>query len=865
MLRFAPMEDAQPPPPKKRKWLRRLTALAVVLALLGGLFWSGWYVYNRGFTRKWRAQLAAELRHRGLDFSARRLTLNPFEGLTAENVRIYLLDEQHTQLIYVDKVAVDIDLVAFIRHKPFLNSLDLRGARLTLPVDMAGPQGARKLKLRRLSAKIDFLPDEVRVSQADGEFYGLQLSASGSLLHPQSFSMGTNPASEEEAARRRQWVRNCIDELEKIEPEHAPPRLEVRFQGDLAQPGSLRASASLQGESLRRGSCRVARLLARMDYSAGAFHLQQGELADDHGTLAAQGDFNPDTAEAHFQVQSSLDLLTFAREFLDPKLFTDLILRDSPRLQLEGRTRFGTGSAARRSASPGSRTAAVPAASSGVQTASNEPAAPAPPPAMQFTGRLALGRFVYRDFEFERGETEFSWSGERWYLRGLRITRPGGGSNTAPQTLTADALSEPGACRLRLTSTFDPVPFFALLPAGAQALLNRLEFHDPPRVDLTAAGPSFADAATLHAEGKVALGRTRYRGTGINSLKMDVAFADGVFSARHVNLERDEGTATGDLVTFNLAKHEMRLDNVRSGLDLSQVGVWLDPDVYHTVQPFRFRRPPTLVLNGNLQFEGGRNSHLVTNVEAPGGMDYVFIKKTLPFKDIAGQVVFNEERMWLNDVHGEIFNGQAHGSLNLALGGKGGTHEYSAALDFKDLDFARLTKLYFDYDNSKGQLSGNYNFTGRGTDERSLHGAGTLNVEHGNVFSIPFMGPLSPILSALLPGLGFDEAHQASAPFLTDGGKIYLDKMEVKGRGFSLFGRGWLGYTNDTMNFRVWLNTRGLPGLVLSPVSDLFEYASTGPLSKPVWRPKVLTNAPPLPGDKKPGGPPAPAETPKGK
>ncbi len=859
MLRFAPMEDAQPPPPKKRKWLRRLTALTVLLALLGGLLWSGWYVYNRGFTRKWRAQLAAELRRRGLDFSARRLTLNPFEGLTAENVRIYLLDEQHTQLIYVDKVAVDIDLVAFIRHKPFLNSLDLRGARLTLPVDMASPQGARKLKLRRLSAKIDFLPDEVRVSQADGEFYGLQLSASGSLLHPQSFSTGTGTASEEEAARRRQWVRNFIDELEKIEPEHAPPRLEVRFQGDLAQPGSLRASALLQGESLRRGSCRVARLLARMDYSAGAFHLQQGELADDHGSLAAQGDFNPDTAEAHFQVQSSLDLLTFAREFLDPKLFADLRLYDTPRLQLEGRTRFGTGPAARRSANPGSRIAATTATAAplAVQTASNEPAAPPPPPALQLTGRLALGRFAYRDFEFERAETEFSWSGERWYMRGLRVVRPGGGNNAVPQTLTADALSEPGACRLRLTSTFDPVPFLALLPAREQALLNRLEFHDPPRIDLTAAGPSFTDAATLHAEGKVALGRTRYRGTGINSLKMDVAFADGVLSARHVNLERDEGTATGDLVTYNLAKHEMRLDNVRSGLDLSQVGVWLDPDVYHTIQPFRFRRPPTLVMNGNLQFEGGRNSHLVTNVEAPGGMDYVFIKKTLPFKDIAGQVVFNEERMWLNDVHGEIFNGQARGSLNLALGGKGSTHEYSATLDFKDLDFARLTKLYFDYDTSKGQLSGRYDFSGKGTDERSLRGTGAVSVERGDVFSIPFLGPLSPIINAVLPGLGFDHAHQASANFQTHGGKIFTGDMDVKGLGFSLFGAGWMGYADDTMNFRVRLNARGLPGAVLRPMSDLFEYASTGPLSKPVWRPKVLTSAPPVTEEKKPEPTPA--------
>ncbi len=852
------MEDEQPPARKKRRWLRRLTVLAVLLAFLGGLLWSGWYVYNRGFTRKWRGELAAELRRRGLDFSARRLTLNPFEGLTAENVRIYLLDEQHTQLMYVDKVAVDIDLLAFIRQKPFLNSLDLRGARLTLPVDMAGPQGARKLKLRRISAKIDFLPDEVRLSQADGEFYGLQLSASGSLLHPASFNGGGSPPSEAEAARRREWVRSFIDELEKVVPEHAPPRLEVRFQGDLAQPGSLRASALLQGDSLRRGSYQVERLLARMDYSAGAFHLQQGELADAHGTLAVQGDFNPDTTEAHFQVQSGLDLLTFAREFFDPKFLADLKLHDSPRLQLEGHTRLAPGPAARRNGSPGSQTVAnaTPAVPSSVQTASNEPASPpATASALQFTGRLALGRFAYHDFEFERGETEFSWNGERWYLRGLRVVRPGG---NGAQALTGDALSEPGVCHLRLTSTFDPVPFLALLPQNAQAALNRLEFHDVPRVELTATGSSFTDPAALHAEAKITLGRTRFRGVGLNSLKMDVAFADGMFSARHLSAERDEGAATGELVTYNLAKHEMRLDNVRCNLDLSQVGVWLDPDVYHTILPFRFRRPPALVMNGNLQFEGGRNSHFVTNIDAPGGMDYVFVKKTLPFQAIAGQVVFNEERMSLNDVHGEIFSGQAHGTLNLALGGKGSTHEYAATLDLKDLDFARLTKLYFDFDTSKGQLSGNYHFTGKGTDEHSLHGAGTLNVEHGNVFSIPFLGPLSPIFNAVLPGLGFDQAHQASVNFLTNGGKIYTGDMDVKGTGFSLLGGGWLGYTDDTMNFRVRLNSRGLPGVVLFPMSKLLEYASTGPLSKPVWRPRVLSVVPPVLGEKKPEGTPAP-------
>ena len=66
-----------------------------------------------------------------------------------------------------------------------------------------------------------------------------------------------------------------------------------------------------------------------------------------------------------------------------------------------------------------------------------------------------------------------------------------------------------------------------------------------------------------------------------------------------------------------------------------------------------------------------------------------------------------------------------------------------------------------------------------------------------------------------------------------------------------MFGAGWIGYVNDTMDFRVRLNTRGLPGAVLRPMSDLFEYASTGPLSKPVWRPKLLNKTLPMMEEKK--------------
>ncbi len=828
---------AEPPviPRRRRGWVRRTARWIVMVVLLGTLLWAGWYVYNRGFTRKWREQLTAELRRRGFDFTAARLTLNPFEGLVAEDADLYLLDAHHTHLAEINRVAVDINVRQLIQGKSFLNSLDLRDTRLTLPVDMADPEGP-VLKLRHLNAKVSFLPDEVRVTQAQGDFYGLQISASGSLLHPKSFSPSGTPADPDERARRRQWARAITSEIERVHADRTPPSLEVRFQGDLEHPEDLRASAQLQGAGLQRGSYRLESILLRLDYAAGAFHLRQGTLTDRRGTLALIGDFNPANGEARFQIQSGglnppgvdprtpplpgLDLLALAHEFVDPTLLRGWTLRDTPRLQIDGRWRLAA-------SSPAAADAAGPP--------------PAVAPALQLTGRVALGRFTYhftnpdRAFDFERAETDFSWNGDRWYLRDLRLVRTGANGQ---QQVAADVLSEPGQARVRLTSTFDPIAFVSLFPAKVREGMARLEFRDPPRVDLVATGRSLADPLNLKMEGQLSLGRTRYRGVGLNRLHGDWSLADGLLSGRHLTLERDEGVGTADSVVYSFEKHEVKLDNVHTSLDPGQAGAWLDPDVYHTIQPFHFRKPPALSIHGNVQFDGGRNSHLVTDVSAPGGMDYVFLKKNLPFQSIAGQVVFTEDRLWINEVRSEIFGGQANGWLNLALGR---VKDYTASLDFNSLDFARLTKLYFDYDAAKGQLFGSYHFNGVSDDARTLNGAGTLSIERGSVFAIPFMGPLSTILGKVMPGLGYDEAHQASATFMTREGKIYTANLDVKGLGFSLFGRGWLGYMDDTMNFHIRMNTRGLPGAVLSPVSALFEYNSQGPLSKPVWHPTVLT------------------------
>ena len=299
------------------RWFRRLARLGLGLVLLAGLLWAGWYVYNRGFTRKWRAQLSAELRRRGLDFEARRLTLNPFEGLVAEDAHLYLLDAHHTPILYISRVAVDISIANLIAHKPFLNSLDLRGARLTIPVDTADPDGP-KLRLRRFQAKLSFQPNEVKLTQAQGDFYGLadlgfrRAAAPGKVPLARAARRPTRNGRNAGSSRARSSKRSrrCI----------RTGRSRVWKSGSRAiWPGRRKRCAPARcckAEALRRGGYRIEQLQARLDYGAEAFHLRQAELTDARGTLSATGDFNAGvTGEAHFELQSSLDLVALAREF----------------------------------------------------------------------------------------------------------------------------------------------------------------------------------------------------------------------------------------------------------------------------------------------------------------------------------------------------------------------------------------------------------------------------------------------------------------------------------------------------------------------------------------------------------------------
>src|SRR5213079_3043611 len=207
-----------------------LTRLLILVAIL--IFGSGgWYLAKRGFGRQWRYRVVEELHKRGVEASIGRLTLDPFRGLVAKNVRIFDYKNREKTLARISEVSLDINYAALIHHEPFLNALDVQNAQITLPLkDAEGTiNGAQFNDLR---AHVYFPPEQIYVSQAEGVFCGVRISATGQLIKRANYQPSP-PVSEEEWQKGLAILERIVKELQKFSFPAAPPSLQIKFSGDV--------------------------------------------------------------------------------------------------------------------------------------------------------------------------------------------------------------------------------------------------------------------------------------------------------------------------------------------------------------------------------------------------------------------------------------------------------------------------------------------------------------------------------------------------------------------------------------------------------------------------------------------------------
>jgi uncharacterized protein involved in outer membrane biogenesis len=274
---------------------------------------------------------------------------------------------------------------------------------------------------------------------------------------------------------------------------------------------------------------------------------------------------------------------------------------------------------------------------------------------------------------------------------------------------------------------------------------------------------------------------------------------------------------------------------VSTSLTPAEAIYWIEPKLHKVVIPYKFRSAPHVTANGVVTLHGRRETRLDLTVDAPSGMDYVFIGKTLPFDRVRGRLLITDDRVELQQVEGGLFGGAVRGTADISTEKDDQRHRASVVVD--GIDFPRLTQLYFKYEAARGRMSGSYDFDGVADDARAMHGKGQIKVSNGDVFVIPVFGPLSALISGIIPGAGYSVAKQATAGFTVANGVIHTDDFKVSGKLFGMLGHGDIYFLDNKLDLDMRISASG-PGAVLTPMYKLFEYKGEGSLSKPNWHPK---------------------------
>ncbi|CAN5271461.1 hypothetical protein BH20VER2_BH20VER2_07600 [soil metagenome] len=791
------LDPPRPPRPAKSRyrrwtWQRQLRASGLrllLIALLVFFGWGAWYLANKGFGRQWRTTVAEELRKRGVEASVRRLTLDPFRGLVAQDVRIYDFKNRDHPIAVISEVSLDINYAALLHRQPFLNALDIRDADVTFP-NISGDPRAPVAQLKQFRAHIYFPPEQIFIRQAEGFFHGVRISATGQLIKRADYKP-SRVVTEAEWRQRMELLQRVATELNQFRFPGEPPSLQIKFSGDLAEMEHAHVEATLRGELLQRGAYEMRNLVASGDWSERTLHLRQLEWSDGSGGFAGRASWNVPAGNAEFQVRSTIEAKQFLEAVGSGHFLHDATFATPPLVELSGSASFS-----------------------------------AAEPKRSALGRVEVGGFTFRAVPFLNLTADFSWDGARTMLRNVRVRHATG-------DLVADLLEGPEVFRASFDSTMNPAVLRPLLPPGPQKFLGEWEWPRSPAIRLTLQGTSRAPRSWT-GEGSIALPRTRFRGVWMNNATAAVQLQDGAVTFTDLRVVRPEGIGTGSF-TYDFARHEVRVENVRTSLSPVEAIYWIEPKLFRVVAPYRFRSPPHLVANGVVTFRGRRETQLEIGIDAPAGMDYVFLGQVLPFDRAAGQLLITDDRVQLLGTNGTLFGGSVRGTADIHTA-KPDDH-YTASIALDGVDFPRLTDLYFKYKTAQGQLAGRYDFAVRNDDTRTMTGTGSMRVSNGNVFAIPVFGPLSGLISAVLPGAGYSVAKQAAATFTVADGVIHTDDFKVSGKLFGMRGHGDIHFLDDKLDFDLRIDARGA-GALLTPVYQLFEYKGEGSLAKPTWRPK---------------------------
>lgn len=851
------------------RFLGRLLFLACASFVLAGAL----YLSTSSFQKRWHGFVTGELAQHGVHLEFERLVINPFSGLVARGVRVYNEEARRHLVAAVDRLNLDVDLGALLGGKIEIGALELMHTHLALPVDPERPD-LTVIEIKDISARALLAGKRLDIRQAEGLLAGgLRVSVTGSLELPESDTGSKSTPSAMERLKiireHREQIQKGLDWLGRFRAPR-PPSLQVEVDGSLSHPNEITAQLTFLADGLVFEEYEWKELVAEAEYDGGFIDLKRLHLRDHLGTLDANATWRMGAEQVRFRLSSSADLPGLARAFFDSEHLREVVFYEAPRLALEGKLFLGKSKA----------DGFLPA---------------------EVTGRLECGRFGSRGEIFDALSLNLGATPDGIIVRDAHLRHKTGSlsldvMNHREQGFRYDLL-------LRMDpNVFLP---FVPLPKTRE-IIQRFGFNESSFIDvhLSCAGPS-THLHECPASGHGVLRNFSYKGVPFNYVELDLALLGDIQNYFNVRILREDGPASADFVFVNDDDNAkwLRLINVHAEADAVGILRAFSPKVADRVARYRFSSGTEVTVNGTIGYRGNPqcNDYRVEFKNSDGSAHYVLWDEDYTVGAPHGEVSILKEMLKF-DVRGRLFGEALHakGSVDLApevddyevsvqagrfpygvfgkklpfgdvnaevrsraestrfdisadvLGGgmtlKGVLDEsrrpnpYQGELRLNAISYRKFAQVYSPGNESEGDITGHFKFTGRMNDWRALKGGGALYILNGNLLALPVLGPLTPVIGAILPSpiKGYNVAKEARCTYDVADGFIVTKDVEALTSAFRIAAAGNIDFIRDDIDFNAEVSVRGLTGLVLFPITKLFAYKGSGTVADAQWSPRIF-------------------------
>ncbi|MFM2177265.1 MAG: hypothetical protein RL015_1363 [Verrucomicrobiota bacterium] len=872
-----------------KRFLNRLLKLILTSGLLAGMV----YVGTDSFSDSWRSFVIKELAARGLHLDFAKLLLNPIGGIAASQVKVYADASHKLVLAEIDHLNIDFNMGKLMEKKFVLEGLELSHTNVTLPVDPES-ESPTLIEIEDLTARAFLNEGRLELQHAEGTLSGIVLSVTGELLLPVAKPETSPPSTPKTTTMQKMQslhdhrlrIRRGLDWLKRFHFTQAP-KLSLELHGSLDYFTEMDARLFFDAEGLSYEGYTCEELRAEVEYESGFVDLTRFHLKDRLGELNASATWMMGAEDLRFHLTSSADLPGLAETFLDSDNLREIVFYEPPHLALEGVWHV------------------------------DGPLAKHKRP-VHVTGRLETGRFSSRGAVFDSLMTKIGVAPEGVYIRDLLLRHQTG-------TLTAQTLvHESMGTRYQLVMKMDPNAFvpFAKMKATRE-IIQRFEFTEASSIhfELNGIGPE-PDPQKCINTGRGDLRRFKYRGLDLDELQADVEFQGPIQHYRNLKLTRPEGIGEAAHVHVNDALDEkwVRLEGVKASADpVGLVGVFA-PKTADIISRYRlpnttntevegiiyYRAPEKNDLRvkfrhptgtgryqlfgedylisapvGDLTFKGPKLDFDVTGglygapMSARGSVDlkpesdtftvkvkadrfpYEVFSRKLPFEKVTADVRQAGRGVEFN-INASLLNG------GVSLIGETEARQpeaFKGEISVKNVSLPRVTQIYSKSNDTEGDITGHFKFNGIVNDWQALKGNGALTILNGDLYSIPIVGLLAPMLGTILPKqiAGYNIAKEADCTFDVADGFILTKDFEALTSTFKILLDGKIDFIRDALDLTAQVRVRGLPGIVFLPFSELLQYKGEGSISKARWTSKILKGVTP---DKRAGKPESEKEKP---